>query len=39
MAPVKVVKSRHDCVTIAFDALAEAAERAGACCEEKDAGK
>jgi nitrogen fixation protein NifU and related proteins len=25
MAPVKAVKSRHDCVTIAFDALAEAA--------------
>lgn len=31
MAPVKAVKSRHDCVTIAFDALAEAArEAAGA---------
>ena len=28
MAPVKAVKSRHDCVTIAFDALAEAAVRA-----------
>jgi nitrogen fixation protein NifU and related proteins len=25
MAPVMAVKSRHDCVTIAFDALAEAA--------------
>ena len=25
MAPVKAVKSRHDCVTIAFDALADAA--------------
>ena len=25
MAPVKTVKSRHDCVTIAFDALADAA--------------
>lgn len=25
LAPVRVVKSRHDCVTIAFDALAEAA--------------
>lgn len=29
MAPVKAVKSRHDCVTIAFDALAEAAAAAG----------
>lgn len=28
MAPVKAVKSRHDCVTIAFDALAEAAAHA-----------
>jgi nitrogen fixation NifU-like protein len=28
MAPVKAVRSRHDCVTIAFDALAEAAEKA-----------
>ena len=28
MAPVKAVKSRHDCVTIAFDALAEAAASA-----------
>lgn len=28
MAPVKAVKSRHDCVTIAFDALAEAADQA-----------
>ncbi len=28
MAPVKAVKSRHDCVTIAFDALAEAATKA-----------
>lgn len=28
MAPVKAVKSRHDCVTIAFDALAEAAAKA-----------
>jgi nitrogen fixation protein NifU and related proteins len=28
MAPVKAVKSRHDCVTIAFDALAAAAARA-----------
>ena len=28
MAPVKAVKSRHDCVTIAFDALAEAARKA-----------
>jgi nitrogen fixation NifU-like protein len=27
MAPVRAVKSRHDCVTIAFDALAEAAGR------------
>lgn len=27
MAPVKAVKSRHDCVTIAFDALAEAATK------------
>jgi nitrogen fixation NifU-like protein len=27
MAPVRGVKSRHDCVTIAFDALAEAAGR------------
>lgn len=25
LAPVRAVKSRHDCVTIAFDALAEAA--------------
>jgi len=25
MAPVRAIKSRHDCVTIAFDALAEAA--------------
>jgi len=29
MAPVKAVKSRHDCVTIAFAALAEAAAAAG----------
>lgn len=28
MAPVRAVKSRHDCVTIAFDALAEAAGKA-----------
>lgn len=28
MAPVRAVKSRHDCVTIAFVALAEAAGRA-----------
>jgi nitrogen fixation protein NifU and related proteins len=28
MAPVKAVKSRHDCITIAFDALAEAAASA-----------
>jgi nitrogen fixation NifU-like protein len=28
MAPVKAVKSRHDCVTIAFDALADAAAQA-----------
>jgi nitrogen fixation NifU-like protein len=28
MAPVKAVKSRHDCVTIAFDALAAAARQA-----------
>ena len=27
MSPVKAVRSRHDCVTIAFDALAEAAGR------------
>ncbi len=30
MAPVKAVKSRHDCVTIAFDALADAAAQAAA---------
>ncbi len=27
LSPVRAVKSRHDCVTIAFDALAEAAGR------------
>lgn len=36
MAPVRNVKSRHDCVTIAFDALAEAAGRLGQAKESEE---
>jgi nitrogen fixation protein NifU and related proteins len=36
MAPVKAVKSRHDCVTIAFDALAAAAASAASGPEQQE---